>query len=106
MKFLRWLLRAFLFFTLFAFALNNQDSAQVHWFFGYVWSAPMVVIVAVTFAAGAVTGVLAMTPSWWRQWRLAAPGRRPAAEPPATAPDTSAPPQLPPDAPTPRRHGS
>ena len=34
MRILVWLLRAFIFFTLFAFALNNQQPAAVRWFFG------------------------------------------------------------------------
>ena len=34
MKYLMWLLKAAIFFTLFAFALNNQQDATVHFFFG------------------------------------------------------------------------
>lgn len=66
-----WLVRAFIFFTLFAFALNNQQSATVHWFFGVQWQAPMVMVVLAAFAAGAAMGVLAMLPGWWRQRRFA-----------------------------------
>jgi len=66
-----WLVRAFIFFTLFAFALNNQQSATIHWFFGVQWQAPMVMVVLVAFAAGAAVGVLAMLPGWWRQRRFA-----------------------------------
>jgi uncharacterized integral membrane protein len=69
MRLFVWLLRAFVFFTLFAFALNNQQPATVHWFFGAGWQAPMVIVVLVAFAAGAAIGVLAMLPSWWRQRR-------------------------------------
>ena len=71
MRLLIWLFRAFVFFTLFAFALNNQQSATVRWFFGVVWHAPMVIIVLIAFAAGCAIGVLAMVPSWWRQRRVA-----------------------------------
>jgi uncharacterized integral membrane protein len=71
MRFIVWLLRAFIFFTLFAFALNNQQAATVHWFFGVEWHAPMVILVLVAFAAGCAIGVLAMLPSWWRHWRVA-----------------------------------
>ena len=71
MRFFVWLLRAFIFFSLFAFSLHNQQLAQVNWAFGYAWAAPMVIIVLAAFAAGAVFGVLAMTPSWWRHRRLA-----------------------------------
>ncbi len=66
-----WLVRAFIFFTLFAFALNNQQQATVHWFFGVQWQAPMVMVVLVAFAGGAAVGVLAMLPGWWRQRRFA-----------------------------------
>lgn len=71
MRFLVWLLRAFIFFSLFAFSLHNQQPASVNWAFGYAWNAPMVIIVLAAFAAGTVFGVLAMTPSWWRHRRLA-----------------------------------
>jgi uncharacterized integral membrane protein len=66
-----WLFRAFIFFALFAFALNNQQEAVVRWFFGYDWRAPMVIVVLVAFAAGCAIGVLAMVPAWWRHRRVA-----------------------------------
>ena len=71
MRFIVWLLRAFIFFALFAFALNNQQTAVVRWFFGVEWHAPMVIIVLAAFAAGCAIGVLAMVPSWWKQRRVA-----------------------------------
>ncbi|MBX3645099.1 MAG: LapA family protein [Rubrivivax sp.] len=71
MRILVWLFRALIFFTLFAFALNNQQSASVRWFFGVEWHAPMVIVVLVVFAAGCALGVLAMVPSWWRHRREA-----------------------------------
>ena len=58
MKYLLWLLKAAIFFTLFAFALNNQQSASVHFFFGTQWRAPMVLIVLCAFALGLVVGAL------------------------------------------------
>jgi len=85
MRIVVWLLRAFIFFALFAFALNNQQSATVHWFFGVQWQAPMVILVLAAFAAGCVIGVLAMAPHWWRQRRLSRPAAAPAAAT-ATAP--------------------
>ena len=83
-----WLFRAFIFFTLFAFALNNQRPATVHWFFGVQWQAPLVIVVLVAFAGGCAIGVLAMVPHWWRHRRVA---RRLAPVPatPATAASTS-----------------
>jgi len=71
MRALIWLLRAALFFALFAFALNNQHDAAVRWFFGREWRAPMVFIVLAAFGLGCALGISAMLPSWWRQRRLA-----------------------------------
>jgi uncharacterized integral membrane protein len=82
MRILVWVIRALIFFTLFAFALNNQQQANVRWFFGVEWHAPMVIVVLVVFAAGCALGVLAMVPSWWRHRREArrlAPPAAPAA---------------------------
>jgi uncharacterized integral membrane protein len=83
MRILVWLLRGFVFFALFAFALNNQQTVVVHWFFGIDWSAPLVVVVLIAFAVGTALGVLAMLPAWWRQRRragaLATPTPAPAA---------------------------
>ncbi|MDO8278201.1 MAG: lipopolysaccharide assembly protein LapA domain-containing protein [Burkholderiaceae bacterium] len=66
MKYLTWLLKAAIFFTLFAFALNNQQDATVHFFFGTQWSAPLVLVVLSAFALGVVVGVLGMVPRWWK----------------------------------------
>ena len=71
MRYFVWLVRAFIFFTMFAFALNNLHPVTVHWFFGVQWSTQMVFVVMVAFAAGIVTGSLAMVPSWWRHRRVA-----------------------------------
>jgi lipopolysaccharide assembly protein A len=71
MRFFVRLLQAFVFFTLFAFALNNQQEAAVRWFFGFEWRAPMVIVVLAAFAAGCAFGVLAMVPTWWRHRRAA-----------------------------------
>ena len=71
MRVLVWLVRAAVFFTLFAFALNNRDEATIHWFFEQQWRAPMVIIVLAAFALGCAFGIFAMVPSWWRHRRLA-----------------------------------
>jgi uncharacterized integral membrane protein len=66
MKYFVWLLKAAIFFTLFAFALNNQQPATVHFFFGTTWSAPLVLVVLAAFACGVVIGALGMVPRWLR----------------------------------------
>jgi lipopolysaccharide assembly protein A len=101
MRILVWLVRALIFFTLFAFALNNQQQANVRWFFGVEWHAPMVIVVLVVFSAGCALGVLAMVPSWWRHRRDArrlAPGTATtiAAAPRSEAPSSEFVPEHPP----------
>ena len=89
MRLLVWLFRAAIFFTLFAFALNNQQEAGIRWFFGQEWRAPMVFIVLTAFALGCAFGVFAMVPSWWKHRRVArkhAPVIEPRAEMPVAVP--------------------
>jgi lipopolysaccharide assembly protein A len=71
MKYLMWLLKAAIFFTLFAFALNNQQDVTVHFFFGTSWRAPLVLVVLAAFALGLAIGALGMVPRWWKH-RVAA----------------------------------
>ena len=71
MKYFLWLLKAAIFFTLFAFALNNQQETTVHFFFGTQWRAPLVLVVLAAFALGLAIGALGMVPRWWKH-RVAA----------------------------------
>ncbi|MDP3796303.1 MAG: LapA family protein [Polaromonas sp.] len=71
MKYLMWLLKAAIFFTLFAFALNNQQTVAVHFFFGTSWQAPLVLVVLAAFACGLALGVLVMMPRWWKRRKAA-----------------------------------
>ena len=73
MKYFMWLLKAAIFFTLFAFALNNQQDTTVHFFFGTQWRAPLVLVVLAAFALGLVVGALGMVPRWWKHRRRGAP---------------------------------
>jgi uncharacterized integral membrane protein len=68
---LKWVLKAAIFFTLFAFALNNQQDTVVHFFFGTQWRAPQVLVVLTAFAIGVAVGVLGMVPRWWMHRRAA-----------------------------------
>ncbi len=90
MKYLLWLLKAAIFFTLFAFALNNQQDASVHFFVGTQWRAPMVLVVLSAFALWVVVGVLGMVPRWWRH-RNAARRAQAAAGPVETPPSATEP---------------
>ena len=68
---LQWTLKAAIFFTLFAFALNNQEDILVHFFFGAAWRAPLIVVVLSIFVLGVAVGVMGMLPRWWKLRRLA-----------------------------------
>ena len=83
-RLLKWILKAAVFFVLFAFALNNQQDATVHLAFGQQWRAPVTLI---------VLGVLGMLPGWWAR------RQRPAPSAPATpaAAVTAMPASPPPD---------
>jgi putative membrane protein len=110
MKYLLWLLKAAIFFTLFAFALNNQHDATVNFFFGTHWRAPLVLVVLAAFAGGLVVGALGMLPGWWRHRSAAAQlpqADAGAASPSATAAASSTPPTAvtATDLPAVRQHG-
>ena len=64
LKYIAWLLKAVIFFVLFAFALNNQAPVSLHFFFGTIWQAPMVLVVLATFVLGLFAGILVMVPIW------------------------------------------
>lgn len=91
MKYLAWLLKAAIFFTLFAFALNNQQDATVHFFFGTQWRAPLVLVVLAAFALGVGTGVLGMVPRWWRHRAAARRAHEGLTTPQAAADATASP---------------
>ena len=94
LRLLQWLLKAAVFFTLFAFAVNNQQETRVNFFFSTYWSAPTVLVVLCAFTLGVVVGVLGMVPRWWRE-RQAVKQMGPSAAS-AAQPDTpSATPEVP-----------
>ena len=74
---LQWILKAAIFFTLFAFALNNQDDAVVHFFFGTTWRAPLVLVLLTVFVMGVAVGVIGMMPRWWKYRQLAQSAQTP-----------------------------
>ena len=85
---LRLLLKAAIFFTLFAFALNNQHDVTVNFFFGTRWRGPLVLVVLGVFATGVLLGAVGMAPRWWRHRRASAAA---AAAPASTLPGVVAP---------------
>ena len=76
MRALAWALRIILFLALFLFALKNTDSVSLRLYFDQVWQAPLILVLLVFFAAGAVMGVLAMLATVFTQRRDIARLRR------------------------------
>lgn len=83
MKYLAWLLKAAIFLTVFAFALNNLDDVRLNLLFGAHWNAPLVLVLLATLALGVFLGIAVMLPLWLKARRLAAQ-----AEATPTAPTT------------------
>ena len=69
MRILSWFLRLIVFLLLFGLALNNLEPVTLHLLFGTEWRTPMIVLLRVVFVLGAVLGVLALLPSWFRHRR-------------------------------------
>lgn len=84
MKYIAWLLKAALFFTLFAFALNNQNLVAVHFFFGRQWQAPLVLVLMLAFAVGLALGIMFMVPRWWKSRKAAQMSAQTQADPSAS----------------------
>ena len=88
LRLLQWVLKAAVFFTLFAFALNNQQDTRVHFFFGTYWQAPTVLVVLTSFVLGVSVGVLGMVPRWWRHRQAVRQAQEPQPPSPPPEPET------------------
>ena len=60
-RYLSWALRAVLFLLLLLFALKNTDPVTLRFFFSESWQLPLVLLLLIFFAFGAVLGVVACT---------------------------------------------
>jgi len=69
MKWIMWFVRGVLFLFLFGFAVKNDQAVTLHFFFGAQWQLPLVFVILLFFAAGAVLGVTATLVSLLRQRR-------------------------------------
>ncbi|CAM5324063.1 lipopolysaccharide assembly LapA domain-containing protein [Thauera mechernichensis] len=69
MRAIIWFIRLVLFFLLFGFAIKNDHLVTLSFFFGSQWQLPLVFVILLTFAAGALLGVTATLASLMRQRR-------------------------------------
>lgn len=58
-----------LFLAALGFAVKNSEPVTLHYYLGMVWQAPLVVVLFVAFALGAVAGVAASFSYFYRQRR-------------------------------------
>jgi len=65
------------FLLVLGFALKNSHSVTFNSYLGYVWQAPLIVMLGLAFVLGALTGVLALLPTLFRLRREL--GRKPQA---------------------------
>jgi uncharacterized integral membrane protein len=77
-RYLGLLAKLLLFVLILGFALKNSHTAVFHSYLGYVWQAPLIVMLGLAFLLGALLGVLAVLPTLVRLRRELA--RRPMAE--------------------------
>jgi uncharacterized integral membrane protein len=66
------LAKLLLFLLVLGFALKNSHSVVFQSYLGYVWQAPLIVMLGLAFLMGALTGVLALMPTLFRMRRNAA----------------------------------
>ncbi|HEY4074069.1 MAG TPA: LapA family protein [Herbaspirillum sp.] len=76
MKVISRALAIILFFAFFGLALKNTHLVNLYFFLGYQRTDPLALILLVCFAAGALLGILAMTPSVFRHRREASRHRK------------------------------
>jgi lipopolysaccharide assembly protein A len=91
-KYLAWLLKAAIFFVLFAFALNNQEAVEVQLFLGASWQAPLVIVLLAALVLGVFLGMGMMLPSWLRARRAVQATPMEAVAPAAAATTSEQPP--------------
>ncbi len=69
MRFLSWISGILLFLLALGFAIKNSEIVTLHYYLGYQWQAPLVVVVATVFCTGAGVGVAATLGFAFRQRR-------------------------------------
>ena len=69
MRILIWIIRLAVFFVLFGFAVKNDQLVTLKFYVGGEWQLPLVSVILMAFAAGALVGVTATLSSLLRQRR-------------------------------------
>lgn len=69
MRYLIGFLRIVLFLLLLGFAVRNVETVTLHYYFGYEWQAPLVLIILLFLALGVAIGILSCLRTIFRQRR-------------------------------------
>jgi uncharacterized integral membrane protein len=69
MKLVTTIVGFILFVLFFGFALKNTQEVDLHFFLNYELRGPLVLMLLAFFVAGAALGILALTPTVFRQRR-------------------------------------
>ncbi|WP_227815054.1 LapA family protein [Nitrogeniibacter aestuarii] len=69
MRILIWIVRLAIFLVLFGFAVKNDQIVTLKSYLGGEWQLPLVFVILIAFAAGAIVGVTATVSSLLRQRR-------------------------------------
>ncbi|PKO94369.1 MAG: DUF1049 domain-containing protein [Betaproteobacteria bacterium HGW-Betaproteobacteria-10] len=67
MTVLTWATRLIIFLFLLVFAMRNTQAVTLQFILDYVWEAPLVIVLLVFFAGGAILGVLSLVGVIFRQ---------------------------------------
>lgn len=69
MRFLSWISGILLFLLALGFAIKNSEIVTLHYYLGYQWQAPLVVVVLTVFGTGVGVGIAATLGFAFRQRR-------------------------------------
>jgi len=69
MRYFYTLLSIVLFLAALGFAMKNAEPVTLHYYLGFAWRAPLVLVLLVTLCVGALAGILACLPLIARQRR-------------------------------------
>lgn len=66
---LGWVVKILIFLVVLGFALKNSQVVTLHYFLGYTWETPLVVLLLLVLGLGALLGMLALLPLIFRLQR-------------------------------------
>lgn len=69
MRYLYIVFGVLLFIFLLGLAVKNSSPAEMHYYLGITWRAPLSLMLLLTFFSGAITGIIACLTSLFRQRR-------------------------------------